>query len=271
MKKILIFGVSFILTLQCFAGKVEVYRLFSKAMEKEILSTVILPNNYKNSKQPFPTLYLLHGAGGSFKDWASNVPTLKNLVDQYQMIIVCPDGGKTSWYFDSPIDPKYQYETYITKELVPAIDQHYYTIESANKKAIAGLSMGGHGAIFLATKHPEIWGAAGSMSGGVDFRGFPNNWDLKKRLGEYKINKTIWDQHVVINLLKQIKASKLRLIIDCGEDDFFMNVNQSFHQKLQQHQIKHDFIVRPGAHNWEYWKNAVIYQMLFFDQYFKSS
>jgi len=77
---------------------------------------------------------------------------------------------KTSWYFDSPIDKEMNYETYVSKELIGAIDTKYNTLANRESRAITGLSMGGHGAFYLAFRHQDIWGAAGSMSGGLDIR-----------------------------------------------------------------------------------------------------
>ena len=252
------------------ASKVDTLLVESKSMQKTIKNIVILPDAYENENQQFPVLYLLHGAGGNHLDWISNVPELKNYADDYSVIIVCPDAAKTSWYFDSPVDDSMRYETYISSELVKTIDTIYSTFRKKNKRAITGLSMGGHGALYLALKHQDIWGAAGSMSGGVDFRPFPENWDIKKRLGEYEKNKEAWDKNTVINLT-YLYEGDLKLIIDCGYNDFFFDVNKRLHEKLNQEKINHDYIERPGAHNWHYWSNAVKYHFLFFNDFFNAT
>lgn len=77
---------------------------------------------------------------------------------------------KNSWYFDSPVDTAYRYETHISKEVVGFIDGHYRTRANKKYRAITGLSMGGHGALFIALRHSDIFGAAGSISGGVDLK-----------------------------------------------------------------------------------------------------
>ena len=89
-----------------------------------------------------------------------------------------------SWYFDSPVLKDFQYESFYTKTLVPYIDAHYRTVASRQGRAITGLSMGGHGALFLAMRHTDLFGACGSMSGGVDIRPFPLNWNIPDVLGE---------------------------------------------------------------------------------------
>jgi len=250
-------------------ANVDTLRVFSTAMNKSVSNVVILPDGYSEGQTSYPVLYLLHGAGDDFSKWVTTVPDIKTYADQYDVVIVCPDGGRTSWYFDSPIDDSMQYETYISKELISAVDQHYRTVSDRAHRAITGLSMGGHGAFYLAFKHQEIWGAAGSMSGGVDIRPFPGNWDLPERLGAYADFPEHWESNTVINLIKLLKKDSLKLIFDCGYDDFFFAVNQRLHEELLYRNIPHDFIERPGNHSWTYWTNAIKYQFLFFSDYFK--
>ena len=162
-----------------------------------------------------------------------------------------------------------KYETYVSEELVTFIDSHYKTIQSKDKRAITGLSMGGHGAFYLAFKHQDTWGAAGSMSGGLDFRPFPNGWDLPKRLGPYQENKESWDKNTVTNMLHLVSGKNLLLIFDCGVDDFFYEGNKKLHQKMLVWNIPHEYIERPGEHNWPYWVNAIKYHLLFFSEFFQ--
>jgi S-formylglutathione hydrolase FrmB len=182
--------------------------------------------------------------------------------------LVFPDGGRTSWYYDSPIDMQMQYETYVTGELISNVDKNYNTQPHKSARAITGLSMGGHGAFYLAFKHPDIWGAAGSMSGGLDITPFPNNWDIAKRLGSYRENKEMWEQNTVINMIYLLDRKNLQLIFDCGVDDFFYDANKRLHKKLLERRIPHDYIERPGGHTKAYWENSLKYQVLFFNDYF---
>ena len=167
-------------------------------MQKNIKTCVMLPDSYKKSGKKFPVVYLLHGYSGNYGSWAKDFKELKSQVDQYNFIVVGVDGNYSSWYFDSPIDPSFKYETYVVKELVPFIDKQYRTIADRKARAISGLSMGGHGALYLSIKHQDIFGAAGSMSGGVDFRPFPDNWDIKKRLGTITEFPENWDKNTFI-------------------------------------------------------------------------
>lgn len=257
-------------TLTVNASQIDTLLVMSKTMNKTIPNIVILPDSYSTQKENFSVLYLLHGAGGNYTNWTSKVPKIKELADTYNMIIVCPDGGVTSWYFDSPVDSKMAYETYISKELIQSIDTKYKTYANKSARAITGLSMGGHGAFYLAFKHQDIWGAAGSMSGGVDIRPFPNNWDLHKRLGPYSENKENWENNTVINMVYMLKADNLKLIFDCGTSDFFYDANKRLHNKLIERNIPHEYIERPGSHNWDYWANSIKYQLLYFNDFFKT-
>ena len=195
--------------------------------------------------------------------WAFSVTSIVKGI-----IFVCPD-GKNSWYWDSPKNQAYRYETFVASELVKHTDKNYATIPEKKGRAITGLSMGGHGALWLAIRHKEIFGAGGSTSGGVDIRPFPKNWEMNKQLGDYESDKTLWDQHTVITQVDKIKDGDLALIIDCGEQDFFLEVNKALHKMLLEKNISHDFITRPGGHNGQYWNNSIDYQILFFDKFFK--
>jgi S-formylglutathione hydrolase FrmB len=196
------------------------------------------------------------------------VPAVKELADWHNMIIVCPDGAYGSWYFDSPVDPAFKFETFVSKELVDWVDKNYKTVRKREGRAITGLSMGGHGGLYLGFRHQDVYGACGSMSGGVDIRPFPNNWDLAKRLGTQRENPGNWEKNTVMNQLHLLAPNSSRIIIDCGSGDFFYAVNVRLHQELLYRNIPHDFISRPGVHNWEYWANAIKYQALFFSNYF---
>lgn len=248
------------------AAKVDDVMVHSASMNKDLPVRVILPENALVSK-PCSVIYLLHGYGGNSKSWLELKPELTKYSDNENVIFVCPD-GKNSWYWDSPKDSTYRFETYVSKELVSWVDNKYPTIRNRVARAITGLSMGGHGALWLSFRHKDVFGAAGSTSGGVDIRPFPENWEMKKQLGEKSQDAELWDNYTVINQIDKIKNGDLALIIDCGYKDFFFEVNNSLHEKLLVNKIDHDYLVRPGMHNGQYWNNSIDYQILFFLKYF---
>lgn len=252
----------------------DTIEVMSQAMGRTIKNVVIMPESYfypANLQQDrYPVLYLLHGAYGCYSDW-SRKTDLNQLASKYDVIIVCPD-GQDSWYFDSPVDPKMQFETYVSKELVSYIDSHYRTIPNRFMRAITGLSMGGHGALFLAFRHPDVFWSCGSMSGNMDITQFPDSWHIKDRLGNYEDNKQRWRDHAVCNLVDQVKASELKpaqnIIIDDGLNDIFIKNNIAMHEQLVEKGIDHDFTTRPGRHSWDYWVNSLDYHLMFFHKAF---
>ena len=253
-----------------FAAKVDTLRAFSTSMNKEIPVVVITPDSYNNQKQ-LPVVYLLHGYSGNYSNWSKTSNDAKMMADQYNFIIVCPDGDFGSWYFDSPMDSTSRYETFVAKELVEWTDKNYKTIAKRESRAITGLSMGGHGALYLAFRHQDVYGACGSMSGGVDIRPFPLQWEIKKHLGEQSKHPENWNKHTVIEMLYLLTPGALEITIDCGTEDFFYEVNVRLHEEMTYRNIAHTFISRPGKHNWDFWKMSVKYHSLFFADYFNKT
>ncbi|MBK0380821.1 alpha/beta hydrolase [Mucilaginibacter segetis] len=251
------------------AAKVDTVLTHSASMHADFKTVVIEPADYTVNKK-FPVLYLLHGYSGKYSDWILKVPSIAQLADTYHMMIVCPDGNFAGWYFDSPMNKDWQYETYISTELVNWIDKHYSTIADRKGRAIAGLSMGGHGALYIAIKHQDTFGAAGSMSGVVDIRQFSDSFGIEQVLGKYSEYPERWEKNAVVDMIYLLKPNSLAITFDCGYDDFTYAGNQELHQKLLERKIPHDYTVRPGSHTWEYWGNSINYQALFFSRYFNN-
>ncbi|MEG1564509.1 MAG: alpha/beta hydrolase family protein [Bacteroides sp.] len=269
-KRMSILACLLLLVTPFYAARVDTLWVKSTSMNKEVPVMVVVPD-CAMTKTPVasPVVYLLHGHGGDARSWLQIKPELPQLADKKGLFFVCPD-GRASWYWDSPRNKDYRYETFVSKELVQYVDAHYATLKNRRGRAITGLSMGGHGALWNAIRHQEVFGAAGSTSGGVDIRPFPKSWNMSEQLGDYAGNERVWDEHTVITQLDKLQNGALALIIDCGEDDFFLKVNQQLHQQLLERKIGHDFITRPGVHDAKYWSNSIDFQLLFFEKYFFS-
>lgn len=263
MKKLLAVALGFI-SLTSLAHKTDTLDVYSASMKKNIKVCVTVPDDYTKGDTRYPVVYLLHGYSGKYSEWVLRMPATPPLADLYKVIIVSPDGGYDSWYFDSPTDSTVRYETFVTKELLGYVDKNYRTKTDRKYRAISGLSMGGHGGLYLAFRHPDLYGQCGSTAGGVDFRPFPYYWNIEGRLGKRAEKPENWDKHTVLTLADKVEYGKQRIIIDCGYDDFFFQVNRDLHNKLYARHIEHEYIERPGGHNQEYWNLAILYQMLFF-------
>jgi S-formylglutathione hydrolase FrmB len=251
-----------------YAGTVDTVSIRSTSMRKNIKCVVIKPDAYKEKNLSFPTIYLLHGHGGRYDNWIRRVNELKGFADQFGVLIVCPDGAVSSWYFDSPIDSNMRYETFVASEVPAFIDARYRTIKDRKARAITGLSMGGHGGLFLGFRHADFFGACGSMSGALLIEFIKDkNYNVDKRLGDTS-NTERYRAYSIMKEMENYPKDSIAVIIDCGVEDFIIDMSRIAHQKMLSLKIPHDYIERPGRHDWNYWRTAVEYQLLFFRNYF---
>jgi S-formylglutathione hydrolase FrmB len=289
LPKFLVITLLCLLAVGARAARVDTLDVPSASMNRTLRTAVVLPEAYfkgpkRKQTQAFPVLYLLHGGSGSFRDWLTKTPDktlLHRLADQYNLIIVTPDGDPTSYYFDSPQVKTSQFETFISKELIEKIDNNYRTVRDRKGRLIAGLSMGGHGAMYISSRHPELYAAAGSMSGVMNIN--TATWKVPadfaksrsenfvKLLGPAKEGQAPYPGYTMVTLADKLKANNLPLIFDIGVDDFLIETNRDLHRQLVENKTPHDYIERPGGHTWEYWENALPYQMLFFNKILKTN
>lgn len=238
----------------------------SAAMNRDIDNVVILPKSYDGHKR-YPVLFLLHGYNMKPADWLAVRDDLPQLAEHYGMLLVCPNGAN-SWYIDSAEAPESMYETYVVSELVPYVDAHYATLPDREHRAVAGLSMGGHGALWLAIRHQSVFSACGSMSGAVDLLPFPNRWGADKVLGDFHEHRARWSEFSVCHLVPLIRSG-LSIILDCGTADFFHETNEQLHHALLKQNVPHVYISAPGSHNRAYWNQSLLFQLLFFAEHFR--
>jgi len=263
-------------------GRVDTIAVYSPSMKKNLKAAVSFPSSYADGTSRYPVVYLLHGGSGAFSDWHQKV-TEKGIVNQmaeeHQVLIITPGVGPASYYYDSPLLDSVRYETYMIQELIPFIDKNYRTLAQKESRAITGLSMGGHGAITLATKHPSLFTAAGSMSGvmnidtdlwkvGEDFRNLRKKGQIEM-LGEINYKAPLFNPYTAVGLVDQLKNQEISLIIDCGVDDFLIETNRQMHSLLMEKKIDHEYIERPGAHTWNYWTEALPVQFFFLSKSLK--
>ena len=281
------FGVLFFLILSFYnaqSGRVfDQLTLDSKILNGERKYAIYLPPDYQSSKRDYPILYLLHGAGDDHTGWVQYGEVLQiadkeiNVGNSTSMIIVMPDAqtGKKG-YFNS-FSEKWNYENYFFNEFIPFIEKKYRVKSEKKYRAIAGLSMGGGGSFVYALHHPEMFASACPLSaylGELDFDSFyasflKNQKDVnKERLLDYFKN------HNVISLITTgdvQKINSVRWYIDCGDDDYLFEGNSLVHLNMRKRNIKHEYRVRDGKHNWTYWRASLSDVLIFVSKGFRRS
>ena len=241
------------------AARIETVRFQSKTVNTTLPYNVILPPDYNTARSTrYPVLYLLHGLTGHYSDWVTKT-NVADYAAQYRMIVVTPEGND-SWYID-------QYEAYILQELIPDVQQRYRTIEARYGRAIAGLSMGGYGAIKFGLKSPQTFVFAASMSGAFGITRFsdkevPASWRESLKLfgptgSETRKANDLFE--IVGKLPAERIASLPYLYFDCGTEDspLIFPSNRELSALMLEKKIPHEYRELPGDHSWGYWDSQV--------------
>jgi diacylglycerol O-acyltransferase / trehalose O-mycolyltransferase len=242
---------------------------------------ILVPAGYDaNPARRYPVLYLLHGSYDDYRSWTDKGAAEK-ITAGLDAIVVMPDNGNGGWYTDwfRPGPPRW--ETFHIGQLLPWVDEHYRTIPTRGERAIAGLSMGGFGAMSYAARHPDLFSWAASFSGAVDI---VNNATVAAvidieapadggqpgdQFGDRVLNVANWRAHNPWDLAANLRNTRLRLDTGNGQpgpydkgrllpDPIEQQVREmglSLHKKLGSLGIAHvwdDY--GPGTHSWPYWQ-----------------
>lgn len=252
----------------------ESLKVKSTILGKDVEYSLYLPPDYDNTNRRYPVLYLLHGYSDDETGW-TQFGEVKAIADKQirenqmtEMIIAMPDGG-VSWYINS-VDGKVKYEDFFIKEFIPFMDATYRTRPEKRYRGIAGLSMGGHGTLIMAMKHPELFAAAAPLSAGIltkeELMNTPDDrWSsvfgppYGNSKGADRINDHL-NMNWILSIVENGNAEelkKVRYYIDCGDKDFLIKGNMALHALMMDKKIPHEFRVREGVHNWDYWRTAL--------------
>lgn len=130
---------------------------------------VLLPADYDATNARYPVLYLLHGAGDTYATWSENTD-VQEFTAPFPLIVVMPDGGRdaNAGFYSDWVDRSRQWETFHTRVLRKYVDRRFRTLPRRRHRAVAGLSMGGFGAMSYAARHRHLFAAAASFSGALD-------------------------------------------------------------------------------------------------------
>jgi len=247
-------------------ARVETIQFRSKLMNATLPYSVALPEDYDDSTTTrYAVLYLLHGLTGHYNDWFSRT-NVADYAAQHQLIVVTPE-GHDGWYIDSVAVPSEKYESYILNEVIPDVQARYRTIEARYGRAIAGLSMGGYGAVKFGLKSPSIFAFVGSMSGAFGITRVDDQriqWEaLKKSLKLFgAVGSDTRKQNDLFELIKQLPANRIPslpfIYFDCGtEDAGVFPDNRELATLLVEKKIPHEYRELPGDHSWGYWDRQV--------------
>lgn len=250
------------------AGRADCLAIPSRILTRPVSYCVLLPSNYDAQKtRRYPVLYFLHGLGDNEQSLVNSggFNLIEDLWEERQLgefLIVTPDGDR-SFYINSR-DARQRYEDFLVQEFLPTIERRYRIRAERRYRGVAGVSMGGYGALRLALRHPELFGSVSAHSAvllanppTLEISG-SEQVSLGRILGGAfgsPIDRAFWDRNNPFTLARNSTRNPLpKIYFDCGtEDDYGFNAGaQAFHDLLVSRGIPHEFHLYPGGHNWSY-------------------
>jgi putative tributyrin esterase len=249
------------------AGNVHTVKLQSAALGQERAFNILLPRDYEKSARRYPVLYLLHGLGDNHMMWSlrSNVSAY---AERRGLIVVMPDASR-SFYVNSAADEKAKFEDFIAKDLIDYVDANFRTLPLRRSRAVAGLSMGGYGAMFLGLKHYKRFAAIGSFSGAL---GASHDWpastpDAGRPLRRRPDIESLFGapgsatrgERDPFLLVEKVPAAEMPfLYLACGGQDFLIAENRAFVELLAGKRIAYEYReISPRVHSWDFWDDHV--------------
>ncbi len=242
------------------ARNITTTRVPSASLGQDRMANVLLPLDYDHSTDRYPVLYLLHGLGDDQNAWAF-MTNLSGYAARHRLIVVMPDAGR-SFYVNSAADPKARFEDFIVKDLVEFMDATYRTIPLRRGRAIAGLSMGGYGAMLLGLKHSDTFSAIGAFSGALGIGRNPASVDDKKLTAELQPlfgGTAERKDRDPFEFALKVPAAEMPLIyIACGGQDFLLDQNRAFVALLASNKIPYEYReISPRVHSWDFWDEQI--------------
>lgn len=248
-------------------GRAECNSLRSKILERAVPYCVLLPPSYDTEKsRRYPVLYFLHGLGDNeqFFIHTGGFNLVEDLWEQHQLadfLIVTPQGA-ASFYVNSH-DGRRRYEDFFLEEFLPGIEKRYRTETGRTNRGIAGISMGGYGALHIAFRRPQLFGAVEAHSAALLER-LPNVAARDARqMGRLRVlgdafgnpfDAAFWNANDPLTIARTASLAGLKVYFDCGsEDDYgFDGGAEALDKLLTSRRIPHEFHLYPGGHDWTY-------------------
>ncbi len=231
---------------------------------------LLLPTGFDDKPTGrWPVLYLLHGSTGSHGDWTRKTD-VERLTTPAALIVAMPDGGDEGWYSDwwnGGKGGQPMWETFHTQELPQLLERNW---QASDKRAVAGLSMGGYGAMEYAARHPGMYAAAASYSGVLDPIG--GGLEANDIWGDPVAQADIWQAHDPVNIASGLKGTDLYVsygdgtagpfdsgvVPDQDAESWIHDQNVTFLARLKKLKIPVTVdAYGPGIHSWPYWERAL--------------
>jgi len=243
-------------------GEIE---LKSALLGRTISYRILYPATYQypeNRERRYPVVYLLHGVTGESANWLQRTGVAQYAM-QHDLLIVMVEGAN-GWYTDSATKPADKYESYILRELIPDVEKRFRVSAQREGRAIAGLSMGGYGAIKFGLKHPEMFALAASMSGAFGAASLTEKELRDPGFIRDSVLQTFGPAgsptraaNDVFKLAREVPAKQIPMLpffyIDCGTEDFLFTQSRELASLLVELKIPHEYRELPGNHSWPYW------------------
>lgn len=247
-------------------GRVECNSLPSKILQRPVSYCIILPPSFDTEKtRQFSVLYFLHGLGDNEQSFIHTgawnlTEDLLSTGEIKEFLIVTPNGG-ASFYINSK-DGKVRYEDFLLQEFFPFIEKRYRIAFGRGHRAIAGISMGGYGALHLAFSHPLLFSSVSAHSAALmdkfpAFFGAAPDSVSTRMLGHVFGNppdRSFMERNSPLTLGKSADLRGLKIYFDCGEqDDYgFEDGATALDKVLTSRRIPHEYHLYPGRHDAEY-------------------
>lgn len=228
---------------------------YSPALRRNSTYRAIYPAHIPNGLR-LPVVYLLHGGGGNYRDW-SNYSDVAAFAEK-GLILVMPDGDD-SYYTNATARPNDRYEDFIVNDLIADVENRFPAARDRNERVIAGVSMGGFGAIKLGLKYPGLFGFIGGLSSAIDV---PSRPFSIRRIGQWRHHESIfgpWKSDFRRNndpfvLALRVDPNRVGyLFLTCGTKEGLLPSNRKFSTLLNQRHFQFEFHVVPGGHDWIQW------------------
>jgi S-formylglutathione hydrolase FrmB len=248
-------------------GRAECVSLSSKILARDVPYCVLLPPSYDHEKtRRYPILYLLHGLGDNEQMLvhSGGMNLVEDLWEQQELgefLIVTPAGG-VSFYINSR-DGQRRYEDFFLQEFLPGVEKRYRALSGRGSRGIAGISMGGFGALHIAFRHPRFFSAVAAHSAALIEKIPDISVQNSRQLSRLRVlgdafgspfDPAFWNQNDPVTIARTANLAGLRIYFDCGsEDDYGFDAGaEALDKLLASRRSPHEFHLYPGGHNWIY-------------------